>query len=133
MRELLFRGKSVENGEWVYGGVFPNMRRDKWHIGDTWEAVEVEPDTVGQYVGLNDAENKKIFDGDILLFGKKKLVVWFNGEAFQWQAKQIYGDIVTDNIDMGWIAAEVPLNEKMTTKVIGNIHENIDFLAVNNG
>ena len=147
-KSILFRGKRLDNGEWVYGFPCPglikgmgmpicNFSDDSYELG----TFLVDPNTVGQFVGLCDADGKKIFEDDIILYGcGKKLVVWWNEEAFQWQAKEqqypvytfegarLNHGVVWDNIDFGWIAAEIPIRGEITTKVIGNIHDNSDTL-----
>lgn len=156
-REILFRGKRVDNGEWVYGyfvksdGLINNGKCfilptvADFSYGDNGNRirigcfVEVDSDTVGQYTGLIDKNGNKIFEADILRFGNKSLLVWWNEEAFQWQAKEVYGyDIITKenwldndcaNIDLGWIASEVACVGKMTTEIIGNIYDNPDMLT----
>lgn len=88
------------------------------------------------FVGMCDKNSKPIYDGDIIQFGNRKLLVFWNGEAFQWQAKakpypyRLYDYNVKDwdYIDFGWIYAEIPILGSTSTEVIGNIYQNADLL-----
>lgn len=66
MREILFRGKTVCDGDWIYGGITWNPSRKKMFIHSDFEDGEVIPKTVGQYTGLCDKNGTKIFEGDIV-------------------------------------------------------------------
>ena len=144
MREILFRGKQIDNGEWVEGYLYKTYD-GKYEISNYNADLNIErytsnviPETIGQYTGLNDRDGNRIFEGDILQYGDKKLVVWWNDESFQWQAKEKQEGLCTfdghrtvgvwNNIDMGWIAAEIPCVGKMTTYIIGNIYDNPELL-----
>lgn len=89
MREILFRGKRTDNGEWVVGSLIC------WDDGscliETGSLLEpqyaIDSDTVGQYTGLTDTNGKMIFERDIckglFLHGLEVLsVVDFEGGAF---------------------------------------------------
>lgn len=78
MREILFRGKRKDNGEWVQGYYFKRVRNyagfktiERCYIQyETWDGslitYEVIPETVSQFTGLVDKYDKKIFEGDIV-------------------------------------------------------------------
>ena len=93
VRTIIFRGKRIDNGEWVYGDLQHDYNGEPRCISDYCGANPVDPSTVGQYTGLKDKNGKRIFEGDILgsrydyLYPDNvavEVVKWFcNGWAIQ--------------------------------------------------
>lgn len=129
MREILFRGKRVDNGEWETGSlVYARMgtSEEQAGIADKMTAYHtpVIPETVGQYTGLTDKNGKKIFEGDIVsghldeAFPEDETrykVIW---DDYGWHIRDSTG---TDTFEQGWA--------KQYFEVIGNIYDNPELLG----
>lgn len=155
MREILFRGKKVTDGEWTYGyyvqveDFLDDKRRDlifeidsvAYPDNEIVGSNEIYPNTLGQYTGLTDKNGVKIFEGDILHFGDKNYLVFWNDECLQWQMRirkdgfsfPIYDGQDTgcpvECITLGWVAAEIPIIGTMSTEIVGNIYDNPELLG----
>ena len=132
MREILFRGKRKDNGEWVegyfcgkYNETFFSPAKESAQIIDKdlyWH--EVIPETVGQYTGLTDKNGKKIFEGDIIhcvsKFDSADMVVVFECGQFRRILAEKYHEHQTNvgYYDINCFAKEV----------IGNMHDNLELL-----
>lgn len=64
-KEILFRGKRIDNGEWIESSSIMQLADGTVNLG-SWIINPVIPETVGQFTGEIDRDNKKIFEGDIL-------------------------------------------------------------------
>ena len=65
MRDVRFRGKNINTGEWVYGYFKKNAHGDCYIEDESGVAVVVDPDTVGQFV-CKDAMGNDVYEGDIV-------------------------------------------------------------------
>ena len=147
MREIIFRGKRLDNGEWTEGYLYEHEpalvgivsendvpEPSKWFIARTafadWnmprraEFIEVDPSTVGQYTGLKDKNGKMIFDEDIL--GSR------------------YDDLCPDDVTIevikwfrnGWYIQEKAYSPDLLeedgvlpfSEIIGNVYDNPELL-----
>ena len=145
MREILFRGKRKDNGEWVEG--IP-MRTNSTEIGigkkitfmnvvpwtdkrkgkilayfDSKNCPAIDDNTICQYTGLTDKNGTKIFAGDIVKtkYGRLCEVRWFSSPCSQcWDLIPIENKHkIPDEYDL-WIPKNL--------EVIGNIHDNFELL-----
>lgn len=119
-REILFRGKRINNGEWVEGDLVHSIYKLNdtcvGKYGCTLGMHQVIPETVGQYTGLKDKNGKKIFEGDILAFNGDKLICIYKNGCFGFMFK---GCFVTFKSFC-----------RTNFEVIGNIHDTPDLLEV---
>ena len=111
MKEILFRGLSVNGNKWVYGHLM--YWAGNYQIWETEEDGEThnylaKPESIGQFTGLLDKKGKKIFEGDrVKAFGSIYDVV-FNDGAFYLRKENIHHRLSRTIQDL---------------EVIGNIHE----------
>lgn len=93
MREILFRGKRVDNGEWIVGkDLLQHQGRIFIQDFDNCEqAYLIKTETVGQYTGLTDKNGKKIFDGDVIKakYEEKNGYIKWNSDNASFQVKGI--------------------------------------------
>lgn len=134
MREILFCGKRIDNGEWIEGFYLVLPMGETVILSNNGYA-KIDPETVGEFTGLTDRNGKKIFEGDIVKFTDKsfgyewKAVVEFgnpNGNyTWGWQLKPI-GKAKNVNTDiLCWVEME---ETGAFCEVIGNIHDNPELV-----
>lgn len=147
-REILFRGKRLDNGEWVEGSLLKVTINGKTAhlifadnftlVGNDVKALShalVDPDTVGQYVGFSDSNGKRIFEDDIVRktfrirgepgFVEDQVLLWAGGAVVEFVYVQSIGE---------WTSDFEPTNDFRGSRVIsnaeviGNIHDNRDLI-----
>lgn len=137
MREILFRGKRLDNGEWVYGyyvHIGPVSCQRAYIIPEYTSAIyvkEVDPSTVDQYTGLMDKNGKRIFEGDIVStdIARPYLIVEFRDGCFMFNCN----DGGRDYYDIMLPILEDAQTEYKYGEIIGNIHDTPNCWRYGNG
>jgi uncharacterized phage protein (TIGR01671 family) len=131
-REIEFRGKRVDNSEWVYGDLTGGdtiHTKAPWVDSGTyeWWGYEVIEESIGQYTGLKDKNRKKIFEGDVVQITDVSLgepytssseIIW--GQKGSWHPSGTYCENLSEYI--------TSISGKNNSTVIGNIHEHPELL-----
>lgn len=157
MREIKFRGRRIDNEEWVYGFYYtteeyvtPRIERTVAWIAWTEftdngksfnHKVEVDPATVGQYTGLKDKNGNRIFEGDVAFMD-------ILGHGLKYNPQNAMTYIIEDNgtgrgmrathpnlhveEDRGWFSFWDNESQEIAwvryLEIIGNIHDNPELI-----
>ena len=117
MREIIFRGKSIDNGERLYGdyAVPTSLYHANIFTKENYlEGVAVDEETVGQYTGLTDKDGRKIFEDDIVEHCNRNYVIRYIEEYMR------FAPVRPKTIFCGF-------NIKQC-QIIGNIHDNPELM-----
>ena len=121
MREILFKGKSLETGKWVQGYLFKHWGKAfiLWGTNNGQPTMnEVNPNTVGQYTGLKNKNGTKIFEGDIVKHDQ--YVTYYELHTFK--------GVVSIDSRYGVMVGNNSIGE--ISEIIGNIHDDPELLEV---
>jgi uncharacterized phage protein (TIGR01671 family) len=145
--ELEFRGKRIDNGEWIYGyltvhfsassGYDEKSPHIEFFKSDHFETWEVDPKTVGQYTGVRDSADSRIYVGNIVRweeepeaifvvkFGKYCTEQTEEEVAENWHCGFYLSPIEPDQENWGLTGSEF---EDYHFEIIGNVFENQELL-----
>jgi uncharacterized phage protein (TIGR01671 family) len=133
-RELLFRGKRVDNGKWVQGnlnfyeGAFIGVPYQTTHFDEglqnAFKWIEVDPATVSQFTGLLDKNGTKIFEGSVIdlhqtINGVSKFSVEWNDKRMGWTLRY-HANMLTPRT-YEYSVSEVFSIEEI--EIVGSIHD----------
>lgn len=129
MRKIKYRGKQIRTGGWVVGEphitttINPHIHVDRRITGeaDRIDSIEIIPETIGQFTGLLDKNEKEIYEGDIIRFGAQ----YGSVSDVKYITKNA-GYLVKDKFgDWQWLYDVVA---STNCEIIGNIYDNPDLL-----
>lgn len=124
MRQIKFRGKRIDNDEWMTGMHTLVQDADGTWLGDAEKTEKVNPNTLGQFTGLLDKNGKEIYEGDILH------TVTFGFEPEEYTAIILY-DNCRFQLSNGrnlFYFGQTDFTKMDDTIVIGNIHDNPELI-----
>lgn len=146
MREILFRGKLKDNGDWIYWDMLAHITThtgkiskytQKTNYGEKyyhyayqlWDRIDHS--SIGQYTGLKDETGERIFEGDIISTDIQRpyLVVEFRDGCFMFNCN----DGGKDYYDIMLPILEEPQTTYEYGEVIGNIHDNPELMEGGEG
>lgn len=141
MREILFRGKRLDNGEWIAGHLLKYEDGSARMVSSNTDifcyekdesiiqtvAHRVDPKTVGQYTGFVDKNGKRIFEGDVIKHditsdtSHKAIVIYDNGNT------RFIGTVIGTEPRIMCVGM-INRNNEPVVEIIGNIYDNSELL-----
>lgn len=153
-REILFRGKRIDDGEWVEGYLVEKTDFDSGEVCQSYivekvefgrnadddtrfcdiDEIEVSPETVGQFTGLTDKNGKKIFEGDIITLydENNKPIGNYSIEFYKYAYCYVQNICGTKCYDLLKVEQRDESGEIFATYsygIIGNIYDNPELLT----
>ncbi|EBD1472290.1 hypothetical protein BBD51_02145 [Listeria monocytogenes] len=133
MREIEFRAKRIDNGEWIYGNLIPFEDSATFIFADERKGAStltyahliinnmhaIDEKTIGQYTGLKDKNGKKIFEGDIVEISVYDRLDW---SSIKGKVVFLNGAWLVEDVGHFAITLQTETNE---IEIIGNVHENL--------
>lgn len=124
MRQIKFRGKDIETGEWIYGhffqrlGHYPAIVEPRPRDGKVmYYEIAVEDNTVGQFTGLYDKNGQEIYEGDIVTFDNHLQGI-----------SQVVYDYAGFMVESQNYSTAIRYSMTNHIVVVGNIHDNPELL-----
>lgn len=131
MREIFFRGKRLDNGDWVYGAFTELLKATgkEYYIN----SIAVKKETIGQYIGLRDKNGVMIFEDDIV---KWRFISIYRTAKHTYTGKVIWSKLssaftykILAGMNRGYIC-KFDENRQSEYEVVGNIYDNPKLLEV---
>lgn len=151
MREIKFRGRDICTGEWLYGdlrqraGCFPSIIRPFYNNGKLdYCETPIHRDSLGQFTGLYDVNDKEIYEGDIVDWGFTYQHICYSGGVefrdtivkgiIKWQQGGFILEVIENDFENAGMygISDLETDTESDVEIIGNIHDNAELLKGGN-